>query len=102
MPPRSDRARAASGPRPRWCPARSRFEIGWTRLLASQLGNVLRQTQSGEAGSDPRAEGCPCAPLVPDRVAQDLADFLFGAAAVAACAALEFGLDVVVEVSDQE
>src|SRR5215208_2046958 len=93
-PPRSDRARDASGPRPRWCPARSRFEIGWTGLLAAQLGNILRETQSGEAGSDPRAERSLGGALVPHRVAEDLPDLLFRAAAMAACAALELGLYV--------
>ena len=68
----------------------------------AQLGNILRKTQTGEAGSEPRAEQCPSAALVPDRVAEDLADFLFSAVTMAACAALKLGLHVVFEVSDQE
>src|SRR4051794_28933332 len=29
-----------------WCPAQSRFKVGWAGFFAAQLGNVLRETQA--------------------------------------------------------
>lgn len=101
-PPLSDRTRASSGAETRCCPARSRFEVGWAGLFTTQLGDILRKTQIGEAGGEPRAERSPSAAFVSDRVAENLANFLFSAVAMAACAELKLGFDVVFEVSDQE
>jgi hypothetical protein len=85
-----------------WCRARSRFEVGVASLFTAQLGNILRETHSGEAGREPRAERWLGFAFVPDRVAEDLADFLLSAVTMTACAALKLGLYVVVEMSDQE
>ncbi len=82
--------------------SRSRFEVGWPGLFTAQLGNILRETQTSEASREPRTERCLSAALLSDRVAEDLADFFFSAMTVTACATLELGFQVVVEVSDQE
>jgi hypothetical protein len=80
----------------------SGFEVGWASQLAAQLGNILCETQTGKTGSKARAERRRDATLVPHRVAEDLTDFLFSAAAMTARAALKLDLHVIIEVSDQE
>lgn len=62
----------------------------------------MRKTQTGEAGGEPRAERCPSAAFVSDRVAENLADFLFSAKTMTSCAVLKLGLHVVFEASNQE
>jgi hypothetical protein len=70
--------------------------------LPAQLGNILCKTQAGEAGHEPRAERHLSAALVPNRVAEDLADLLFNSAIMTVCAVLKLGFYIVVKVSDQE
>jgi hypothetical protein len=83
-----------------WCPGRSQLEVGWARLLTAELGNILCKAYPGKASSDPRAERHLGYALVLDSVAEDLADFFFGATTVTACANLELGFHVIIEVSD--
>jgi hypothetical protein len=70
--------------------------------VTAKLRNLLVETNSGEAGGNPRPERLARSTLTPDRVAEDVADLLLGAAAVAASAPLELDLDFVVELADQE
>lgn len=70
--------------------------------MAAQLGNVLRKAQTSESIGETGAERCPGDVFIPDRVAEDLTNLFFRAAAVTACAALKLGFHIVVKVSDQE
>ena len=70
--------------------------------MAAQLRNILCEAQTGEAIGEPGAERCPGHILISDRVAEDLTNLLFRAAAVTACATLKLGFYIVVEVPDQE
>ncbi|HSK78563.1 MAG TPA: hypothetical protein VLQ45_19065 [Thermoanaerobaculia bacterium] len=70
--------------------------------MAAQLRNILCEAQAGEAIGEPGAERCLGDVLISDRVAEDLTNLFFRAAAVTACAALKLGLHIVVKVSDQE
>ena len=89
--------------RPGWCRGRSRFEVsGAGRQTAEPQDLLVREAYAGEAGGKPRAEGWPDAFLVPDRVTEDLADFLFRATAMAPRSALEPGFYFIIEVTDQE
>ncbi|HEV7506429.1 MAG TPA: hypothetical protein VGS07_16130 [Thermoanaerobaculia bacterium] len=81
--------------------AQLRFEVGWTGFFAAQLGDVFRETQAGETGSESGTESCLGAPLLLDCVAEDLADFFFRTVAMPACAPLNLELHIILEVADQ-
>ncbi|MFY9821773.1 MAG: hypothetical protein WAM82_10330 [Thermoanaerobaculia bacterium] len=70
-------------------------------MFTAQLGDFLRETQTGEAGRESRTEPCLGDPLLLDRVAENLADFLFRAVTMTACASLKLELHVVVEVPNE-
>lgn len=70
--------------------------------MTPQLRNVLGQTYAGEEGGQSCPEWLLWDAFIPDRVSQDLPDFLLRAAAVTLGALLELCLDLVVELSNQE
>jgi hypothetical protein len=65
--------------------------------LTAQLGDLLAKTEAGETGGQSRTEGRLSAGLIPDRVAENLPNLLFRAAAVSPGAALKPGLHFLIE-----
>jgi hypothetical protein len=70
--------------------------------LAAYLGDVLRETHTGETGGEPGAERGRVAALIPDRVAEDLANLFFRAPTMATSTEAELLFHVVVELPYQE
>jgi hypothetical protein len=67
--------------------------------LAAHLGDVLHETHTGETGGEPGAERGRVTALIPDRVAEDLANFLFRAPTMAAGTEAKLRLHIIVELS---
>jgi hypothetical protein len=70
--------------------------------LTAQLGNLFDETYPRKAGGDPGAKGCPGTAILLHCVAEDLTHLFLRAATVTPRTSLELGLDIVVELSDQE
>jgi hypothetical protein len=70
--------------------------------LPAQLGDLFAQPNAAEPSGDARSHWCAHPSLTPDRVAEDLANFLLRTAAVPASATLEFVLYVVIELTHHE
>ena len=65
--------------------------------LASQLGDLRAETQTGEAGGEPGAEQCTRVAFALHRRAEDLAHLFLRAPAMKARAPLELELHVFIE-----
>lgn len=70
--------------------------------MAAKLANLLGKAEPPESCCKSRPERSAAFAFAPDCVAQDLAHLFLGAAAVTARAALQFLLDVVIELADYE
>jgi len=70
--------------------------------LAPQLRDLLRETHPGETGGEPGAERLRLTPLVPNRVAEDLAGLLFRATPMPTGAAAKLLHHVLIELPYQE
>lgn len=85
-----------------WYRVRSRLKVGRAGLFPTQLGNVLRQPETGEASDQLGAERCPRNIFVSDGIAKDFADLLLGALPMTTRTALKLGFHVFFEVPDQD
>src|ERR1035441_7786523 len=101
-PRRSGRARAASVRRARWCRAGSRLEASRLDAVPSQFRNRIVQSHLREARGDSRTQPGRRLLVIANGVAQDLPHLFLSAAPVLARAALQPGLEVVVQLPDQD